>query len=275
MTRTTVIAISCAAVLGIVQPGMAHEHPCAHFHEPSNPDRLIYCTNDDAPCEDADSGAAGQCKEIQESNGGWCECVVPRGDDDGGCLALTNQFFSDQGDGSPTANTSIIYLAAPDVRNYTVVSEANNGGVDFAHPETGVSGTFTLFFGSFSNPTEVPVTVEDVSLSLPDIGGQGVAYFELPDGAFQSLVYDSTTGVISTVDSLGIQLWLDTDYGKDQPVRVYLEGRIEAGGLFGFAQGEAPLSIFGDDFDTGSTSDWSAVVGEVVALLTRLGVLPG
>lgn len=76
------------------------------------------------------------------------------------------------------------------------------------------------------------------------------------------------------MDSLRIQLWLDTDYGSDQSVCVYLEGWIEPGGMLGLAQGEAPLSIFGDDFDTGSTSDWSAVIGEVVALLRRLGGLP-
>jgi hypothetical protein len=76
-------------------------------------------------------------------------------------MATGVSYFDDQGDGPPTANTSIIYLAAGSSDNFFEFNLGDTPVMSFDNKEPAVEGTISLLYGSFTDPSNVPVTVED------------------------------------------------------------------------------------------------------------------
>ncbi len=248
-----------SVLFGFLNNADAHKHVCEHFHAGGG-DSVVTC-NDTTAC--TQDGNTGNCKSEQSTTRVWCRCTADGGDDEpgSGCNSSASWYFDDQEAGLPTSNSAIIYLTASDANNF--VSTSFGGGIvgpEFGPESSAMEGTISLFFGSFSDPNNVPVTVEDVSISFIEVAGEGSNWFELPDGAFQSLIYDSVSKVIDTTDGHGIQLWLTNNLGGQLPVTVNLQGTIDpSGGLHGFAQVAVHVSVFIDGFESGNSDEWTNV----------------
>jgi hypothetical protein len=248
---TALAAAFGAAVLA------GHQHPCPHFHEPSNPDRLISCTQSNAACTQGGNG--GNCKQVTEFSSAWCECKVAGGGG-GGSLSLGVYFFDDQDFGPPSPNSGPIYLATADPVNAATVVVGNGPGVDFDAQQEFVTGTFTVFFPDFTpGDPEVVVTLEDVSLGFAAVGGSGSNFLTLADGQFQDLVYDDTTGTLEPLDPAGLLLHLDNAFFTDLPVRLFFEGRYRADGDLdvNFQHVSVP-QLFADGVEWGDFRLWSS-----------------
>jgi hypothetical protein len=244
-----------AACFGVALAA-AHQHPCPHFHEPSNPDRLISCTQSNAACTQGGNG--GNCKQIQEFSSAWCECKVAGGGG-GGSLSLGVYFFDAQGFGPPSPNSGPIYLATGDAVNAATVVVGNGPGVDFDDQQEFVTGTFSVFFPVFApGDTEVVVTLEDVSLGFAAIGGSGTNFVALADGQFQDLVYDDTTGILEPLDPAGMLIHIDNAFFTDLPVRLFFEGRYRPNGDLDVTfQHVSVPQLFADGVEWGDFRLWS------------------
>lgn len=247
-----------AAALGVAS-ARAHQHPCAHFHEPTNPDRLIDCTQDGAACTQAGNG--GNCKQITEFSSSWCECTVAGGGG-GGSLSLGVYFFDDQSFGPPSPNSGPIYLAAEDADNAATVVVGDGPGVDFDAQQDFVTGTFTVFFPTFApGDSDVVVTLEDVSLGFAAVGGSGPNSVSLADGQFQDLLYDDATGTLEPLDPAGLLLHLDNAFFTDLPVRLFFEGRYRPNGDLDVTfQHVSVPQLFADGVEWGDFRLWSTVL---------------
>ena len=247
----------------------AHKYPCVHNHAIGNPNNVITCTNPNTAC--TQNSKPGTCQTKQLRTRVACVCVpTPPAGGGGGCLALSVNFFSDQGDGAPTANTPFIYLAQGDQRNYLSINNGDLFGPEFSAKDNPVQGTVEMAFGSFSTPTAVPVTLEIIDLTLPSIFGSGINTLALPLGDPQPLLYDSTTGIVSSVDNSGVLVEVSNDRGSEV-IPVYFSAELEAGGFLVLMQGASFDLIFPGNFETGDTSRWSSLPGLFLDFLTHLG----
>lgn len=247
-------ALVWGAFIGAVE---AHQHPCNHFHEPSNPNRLISCNNPDAACTQNNCG--GTCKVVQTSSSAICECVIPGG---GGSVSLGVYFFDDQNAGPPAPQTSPIYLATGDNDNAATVVVGGTTGFDFDNKDPFVGGTFTVVFPDFApGEPEVVATLDNVSLSFAPVGDSGPNLLALADGFSQLVIYNDSTGTLTPVDETGILLHLDNSYFNDMPVRLYFEGRYRPDGSLDVTfQHVSIAALFADALEWGNTALWSLSV---------------
>lgn len=111
-----VVVLSAAFFVAQGDGARAHKLPCGHTHSNKF---VITCNTNGAAC--TTNGAAGKCKTVQYRNALACECI-PNKKGGGGCLATGVYAFSDQGDGPPTQDTSIIYLAetGPEAKTFVL-----------------------------------------------------------------------------------------------------------------------------------------------------------
>jgi hypothetical protein len=245
-------AAALAATLGL--PAAAHEIPCAHFHEPTNRDRLISCNNPNSAC--TDNGNGGTCKNVQDNYSSICTCVVPQS---GGCASIGVQYFDSQDAGPPSPNAHIIYLAEPDPSNFASVFVSAGPGVHFEAETSFLGGTFTVVFPPFEeNETEILATLDNVALSFAPVFNSGTNYVELEDGFPQLVLYDSVTGILKPLGSEGLHLHLDNNHWTNQPITVWFEARLQPGGAVElFFQHSLESVLFADNFESGGTSLWS------------------
>lgn len=236
------VLFAALGVLSPAQPAEAHPHPCAHTHEnpPPMSDTVIHCDNADAPCT-GKNGKSGTCKEKGITRS-WCECVVPSG---GGCTSKINASFDGVPGGLPTENTSVTYTAVVDPGNFWDLIETGTDVVirSFGPSESFLQGTVTLHYGSFADPTAVPVEIVSMSLTSPSVPIRGFVTgtnsIYLPGGTVQTLDYDSTTGFLESPDAAGITLKIDNDVIAGQTATLYLEAQVQPGGALLFGQGVA------------------------------------
>lgn len=241
----------------LASPAPAHDLPCNHTHEPSNPDRLISCSNDNAPCTLDDCG--GSCKEIQTTSSSICECVVPGG---GSSVSLGVYFFDDQDFGPPAPLSPVIYLASADSVNAATVVVDQVAGYDFDAKDLFVAGTFTVYFPNFApGETEVLASLDNVSFTFAAVGDSGVNSLALADGFSQTVVYNDSSGILAPADPSGILLHLDNSYFSDMPVRLFFEGRYRPEGSLEVAFQHVSLAaLFADALEWGTTALWSQTV---------------
>lgn len=249
--------LTLGAVFVAAMPVFGHKHPCVHSHARGNPKFVITCVPRNGAACTTPGGATGTCKSIQGRTKVSCNCV-PNDKPSGGCMALSLYFFSHQGEGAPTAGNGIIYLALSDPRNYVSINLGALTLPEFGPEENGMEGTISLVFGSFEDPTEVPVTIEDISMSAPSVFLSGTNFLELPGGFSQNLVYNSVTGIIDTLDSTGIELAVTNDHGTEI-VPAYFNAERKDGGFLMEVQLYAENPLFADGFESGDVSRWSSL----------------
>jgi hypothetical protein len=116
----------------------------------------------------------------------------------------------------------------------------------------------------------VVVEILDATLSFPSFTFAGVETGThnavLSAGASQFLHYDSTTGILNTVDD-GILFDISSALGKSAAVPVFLEGEIDLLDddattlIIGQFTNPAPdFVVFLDNFEFGDTRAWSNTV---------------
>ena len=105
-----------------------------------------------------------------------------------------------------------------------------------------VYGTATLEFGSFDEPTAIPVTVTDLYIEIASLVGEskesGDNTVQLRDGEPIFMLYDSVQNRFHLAEPEAIALNLDLENGLagHQPATMYFEGKFTE---------EGRLAIFG------------------------------
>lgn len=262
------IAILCIATVAVTTQSVhAHNLPdCVHVHT-IGIKKFHTCTPNNVACAVT---VANTCKTQRSSivqAASWCRCVPPPNND---CFAAFAHAFITSG--PPAAFDTKLFSAEPNEQNETTLFYGENVLIDHFGPgDIGFGGTFLLDFGSFQDPRNVTVEIQDATLTFPSISFAGVEtgthIAVLSPGAPQFLVYDSTTGVLNTMGD-GILFDITSTMTKFASIPVFLEGEIDlldddATTLIS-GQFSTPVPdsvVFLDNFEFGDTRAWSTTIG--------------
>ena len=233
--------LATIGLLGFPGHATAHVHVCAHTHVNQ---RLITCDNPGAVC-----GPAMHCEEIGNSSTTYCECVPdvepPAPPPEPGCRSIGETALGADLGGLPSDGSVVTYSVAPSAADFWVLFKADDYSLihEFGGGDVFLTGgTVTLRFGNFApDPTQVPVEMLSLSLTsasvLIDGTSTGPNHYQLQPGLTQWLVYDSTIGLVDTVDSSGISLWVDNGLVSGLPVKLNLSAQVQPGGAIVSGQG--------------------------------------
>lgn len=196
---------------------LAHDACCDHVHTDANDD---FSNNTCAIAADCSSDWGGICMEKQLVQPGedqpyyiFCSCLIPQGYN----LVVAGMFEPEDGQ-TPQAFTSLSYFAVPSAADFAYLSFDDYDVVNVASGDGGVEAFVTLRYGSFDDPTRIPVTVEELFVGLPPgsffgkpIGSSAVSLLPNDDSP---LSFDIETGRFAwDGDSLPTELTTDLHGG--------------------------------------------------------------
>ncbi len=217
------VAISVLPAL----PAYAHDICCDHTHTGA-PHNANICEHNSACNQPWDYGS---CADKNFQGYQYCSCTLPAPDDDYGLL-LVNALASLGG--APAANTTISYQTTTGPDSFGELLYGNQTVVDFPANTTGPGGFLTLTFGSFANPNAVPVTVDSwfFEFAPGTIAGNptGPSSTQISAGTTPQLVYDSSTGILSTPPGDSMLLDLTNDIHTNAPLRILWTGQVSPSG---------------------------------------------
>ena len=224
--KSSVWFCSVSALLAVARVASGHAHVCEHEHIDPFPKLLIRCDPAGEDCKK--DSRQGICTNKQTSSRAWCQCVCPRT----GCSAGGSNAFNPDIPGLPGPGDLLTYTAVFDPINYWAVFADGELVAEFEAGDEALQGIMELTYGSFEEPTQVPVTITDVQLSLPSVIIRGMEtgpnLLTLPPEGPQELVYDSTTGWINPLgEPEGIALALSNNLGSGLEAVWYFEARID------------------------------------------------
>ena len=220
---TSCMRLASLFVLAVSSSARAHVHPrgCAHNHI-----RLgTNCTMGET------CNTTGTCLTVGGISWSLCKCDMPSS---GGCFCAGDSEFDPGPSGVPDPGETIIYTAISSPNNFMEV--ALDSGISlalFGPGGSALSGTVSLTFGSFADPANVPVTLNNLSLTLPAwmMGGQstGTNSFSLAPATPGNLVYNSFTGIIDIASN--IQVLINNKLQSNVLVVVSVQGEVDNSGM--------------------------------------------
>ena len=220
----------------------AHEFSCGHDHL-SGPEGQVFMQN---ICNGAESQCSSGCYQVTtRNNQAYCSCG------NGDCETVFAGTFVPYEETTLEPNTEYTFtlgtetLEALSVRvaEMEVASFGPTLDDTFGPADTdAVYGTATLEFGSFDEPTAIPVMVTDLYIEIASLVGEskesGTTTVQLRDREPISMLYDSVQNRFRLAEAGAIALNLDLENGLagHQPAAMYFEGKFTA---------EDKLAIFG------------------------------
>ena len=154
------LLVVCVATVGPVQRASAHVNGgCPHVHDSIGNSAC----SAGATCPDGDCLEKGWGSIIQ------CVCQI--------IFAYNFQLvysFTPEIAGLPTENTTIAYAAFSAEINAAQVLLGGDLLGFFGPEEAALTGSFTLSFGSFADPENIPVSVDEMFLRMPSVAVNGM-----------------------------------------------------------------------------------------------------
>ena len=223
-------------------PASTHEFLCGHDHL-AGPAGQVFMQN---TCNGEESKCSSGCYQVTTRNGqSYCSCG------NGDCETVFAGTFVPRKEGTLGPNTEYTFTLATEtlkalsvrVAEMEVASFGPTLDDTFGPADTdAVYGTATLEFGSFDEPTAIPVTVTDLYIEIASLVGEskesGDNTVQLRDGEPIFMLYDSVQNRFHLAEPEAIALNLDLENGLagHQPATMYFEGKFTE---------EGRLAIFG------------------------------
>lgn len=215
-----------ALALLVLPSGLsAHNTKCKHSHDNL---LVVTCNPNKADCRA--NGMDGVCMTRRKRKGiiyyKDCFCIVETGD----YLSVAGSSGC-QLDGWPLegAVLSCSFLPTPQsvVGIWDSSCQQDYAGLD----GESFTGALQLAFGSFADPTRVPVEVVGGFLTLPPFDQRGMDtglnVYEPNPTVPNSLFYDATTGRLDTESLEPLALLLTNNLSMGEPTVLYLGGEID------------------------------------------------
>lgn len=238
--RTPALATGLSAVI-VASGAWAHTHPCAHTHITG---AWTECAAGvpGTVCTSATTGATGTCTDTGAITSlKRCRCLRTTT-----CGFEEITFYEPDSGGLPGADERLVYTVSADPSSQHLLLLGGQILTEFSSVASPLQGSVTLDFGSFDNPTQVPVVLSEVSLTLvsdvdPSVGPTQVSLG--PSGP-QSFVYDSLARVIRpAAGELGYELAIVNDL-QSAVATAWMEAELDSFGrmrVFQSAQADLPL----------------------------------
>ncbi|HEX5067514.1 MAG TPA: hypothetical protein VFY49_15455 [Myxococcota bacterium] len=233
--RTCVFAVACAiglTMLGTSRSALAHDHDCLHTHNEPFPDDVITCDDPGAICDEEDEKV---CVTRQSRTRGWCECQKKKA----GFNFLGRSQWSA---GPPIEFGTVVYTTIDAPSNvWDVVHTQTQAPLLLLGPGGhDVQGTLTLEYGSFADPDAIPVTLTQLSITLPGMivhgAPTGPSTLHLVPGETPPMLFDALTGFVDAGPG-GFAVVIDNALGSWSDSRLRLQLEIQPLGAASLAQG--------------------------------------
>lgn len=221
-------ALVAALLLAIAapSPALAHSACCSHVHTGG-----VFDNNSCSVAADCSADWDGLCTEKGLGNPPfylYCSCVLARAY----ALAYINAMPA-LGGTLPAANTTVLYQTAISANSFGGLLFDDAVVSEWAPSAAGPGGIITLSYGVIEDPTDVPVTVDDVTLEFPPgtIAGEasGTITAALPAGSNPVLSYNSVTGDLDMGGLASVDLELTNDVHAAISLRLLWSGEVDGG----------------------------------------------
>ncbi len=220
---------------------LAHSTPCDHKHFYNSPDSINTCTNENAPCLNGN----GICVTTGSRFTYNCDCetLPPSGDKYVLRMMLELSPFS-----TPAPNTTVTYDTTTGPNNFGELLYGDETVIP--NIVVGMEGMIALSFGSFVDPSAVPVTVDEWYIVFPpgtigsDSTGNVSTWLDLSESP--QLIYNSITNELFTAWGKPLFLTVANSIHYEAPLQLLLTGIPRQEGVLQVWFDSPPTHLEGD-----------------------------